>query len=68
MLDHIHKVKAIAYQLACLEVLVKNEDIVMTLLESLSSLYKHFNSALEMMPMKKLTMKYVSSCLMHKTT
>jgi hypothetical protein len=35
LLDHINRVKALAHQLACLEVPVRDEDVVMTLLESL---------------------------------
>jgi hypothetical protein len=35
LLDHINKVKALADQLACLEVPVRDEDVVMTLLEIL---------------------------------
>jgi gluconate kinase len=35
LLDHINKVKALADQLACLEVPVRDEDVVMTLLQSL---------------------------------
>jgi hypothetical protein len=39
LLDHINKVKALADQLACLEVPVRDEDVVMTLLESLPPSY-----------------------------
>ena len=35
LLDHVNKVKLLMDQLACLEVLVRYEDIVMSLLESL---------------------------------
>lgn len=35
LLDHINKIKALTNQLVCLEVLVTNEDVVMTLLKSL---------------------------------
>ncbi len=41
LLDHINKVKALADQLACLEVPVRDEDVVMTLLESLPPSYEH---------------------------
>jgi hypothetical protein len=34
LLDHINKVKALMDQLACLEVLVRDEDVVMTLLKA----------------------------------
>lgn len=35
LLDHINKIKALANQLACLQVLMKNEDVIMNLLKSL---------------------------------
>ncbi len=50
-LDHINKVKALADQLACLEVPVKDEDVVMTLLESLPPSYEYLITALETLPM-----------------
>ncbi len=40
LFDHINKVKALADQLACLEVLVRDEDVVITLLESLPPSYE----------------------------
>ena len=52
LLDHVNKVKALADQLACLEVPVREEDIVMTLFESLPALYKFLITALDTMPMK----------------
>ena len=66
LLDHVNKVKALADQLACLEVPVREEDIVMTLLESLPASYEFLITALETMPMKELTMEYVTARLMHE--
>ena len=43
LLDPINKVKALADQLACLKVPMRNEDVVMTLFESLSPLEQIFN-------------------------
>jgi hypothetical protein len=40
VLDHINHVKALADQLACMEVPVRDEDTVMTLLESLPPSYE----------------------------
>ncbi len=68
LLDHINKVKALADQLACLEVPVRDEDIVMTLLESLPASYEYLITALETMPMKELTMEYVTARLMHEVS
>lgn len=65
LLDHVNKVKALADQLTCLEVSVKNKDVVMTLLESLLPSYEHSITALETMPIKEL-ITYVTTSLMHK--
>ena len=40
LLDHINKIKMLVDQLACLEVSMQDEDVVVTLLDSLSSLYE----------------------------
>lgn len=45
---------------------MRNEEVVMTLPENLQPLYEHLITTLEMMPMKKLTMKYMTACLMHE--
>ena len=42
------------------------EDIVMNLLESLLALHKYLITAIETMPMKELTIKYVTAHLMHE--
>ena len=66
MLDHINKVKSLADQLMCLEVPLKDEDIVMTLLDSLPPTYEHLITALETRPMKELTLEFVTARLMHE--
>jgi hypothetical protein len=68
LLDHINKVKALADQLACLEVPVRDEDVVMTLLESLPPSYEYLITALETLPMKDLTMEFVTARLMHEVS
>lgn len=66
LLDHVNKVKMFADQLACLEVPVKNKNIVMTLLKSLSASHDYLITVMEMMSMKGLTMDYVNVRLMHE--
>ena len=45
---------------------MREEDIVMTLLESLPTSYEFLITALETMPTKELTMEYVTARLMHE--
>ena len=47
-------------------ILVKNENVVMTLLHSLPLAYKHLIIVLETMSMTKIIMEYVTTCLMHE--
>jgi hypothetical protein len=68
LLDHINKVKALADQLACLEVPVKDEDVVMALLESLPPSYEYLITALETLPMQDLTMEFVTARFMHEVS
>ena len=68
MLDHINKVKSLVDQLTCLEVAIKDEDVVMTLLDSLPTSYEHLITALETRPMKELTLEFVIARLMHEVT
>ena len=68
MLDHINKVKSLADQLTYLEVAIKDEDVVMTLLDSLPTSYEHLITALETRPMKELTLEFVTARLMHEVT
>lgn len=45
---------------------MQEEDIVMTLLENLPASYEYLIIALDMMPLKDLTMVYVLACLMYE--
>jgi hypothetical protein len=62
-LNHINKVKALANQLVCLEVPVKNE-VAMILLKSLPSFYEHLITTLKTMLMMELIMKCMAARLM----
>ena len=53
-------------KLFALKILVRNEDVVMALLESLPTLYKHLIISIEAMPMKKPTRKFVMAHLMYE--
>ena len=66
LLDHVNKIKALTYQLVCLRVHVRNEDIVITLLDNLSTLYKHLITTFETIPIKELMMNYMTMHFMHK--
>jgi hypothetical protein len=66
LLDRVNKVKAFPNQVICLNVPVRHEDIVMTLLKSLSASYEYLITTLETMPIKDVTMDYVTAHLMHK--
>jgi hypothetical protein len=68
ILDHINHVKILADQFACMEVSVRGEDIVMTLLESLPPSYEYLITALETKAREELTMDYVTARLMHKVS
>ena len=58
MFDHINKVKSLANQLTCLEVPMKEEHVVMTLFNSLPSLFDHLITTLD----------FITACLMHKVS
>ncbi len=45
---------------------MKDEDIVMTLLESLPPSYEYLITALETLPMQAFTMEFVTARLMHE--
>ena len=64
-MDHINKVEALADWFVCLEVPMRNKDVVMILLEGLSSLYDHLITTLET-PVKELTIEYVMTHLMYE--
>lgn len=65
LLDHTDKVKAFVDWLIW-KVPVRNKDVVMSLLVNVLSSYGYLITALETMPMKELTMKYVMMHLMHE--
>ena len=66
LVDHINKIKAIVDQLVYLKILTWEENIIMTLLESLPMSYEFLIIALDTMSMKELMMGYMTICLMHK--
>lgn len=66
LLDHVNKVKTLACQLVCLEIHLRDEDIIKTLLESLPSSFENLIIIVEIMLMKELTMDYIIVHLMHK--
>lgn len=55
ILDHINKVKPLTDQLTCLNVPMKEEDVVTILHDSLPPSFDHLITALETCPMKELT-------------
>ena len=64
LLDYINKVKAFADQFLCLEVSVRNENVIMTLLESVPPSYEYLIIVLEVILTKELTMEYVTTRFM----
>ena len=65
-MDHVKNVNAFADQLVCLELPMRDEDIVMTLLKNFLAWYKYLITAMETISMNKLTMDYVTVHLMHE--
>ena len=66
LLDLINKVKISTDRLTCREVPIRNEDIVMTLLESLSPSYEHLIIVLETIHMNEPTIEYVTTRLINE--
>ena len=66
MLVNIIKVKIFADWVNGADVAINDGDIVMTLLESLSSSYEYFIVAMESRPIQQLTLDYVTSRLLHE--
>ena len=66
LLDHINKVKSLLDQLACLEVYVRDKNIVIILFKSLLASFKYLITALQTMSMNELTMDYITAPLTHK--
>ncbi len=65
-MDHVNKVKVLVDQLVCLKISVREEDIIITLLENLPLSYEYLTTAIDTMPMKELTMDYMTTRLMHE--
>ena len=65
MLDQVNKINAFAGQLVCLVVPVTDENIVMTLLESLLTSFKYLITFMETMPMKEFMIDYMAVRFMH---
>ena len=66
LLDHINKVKTLADEIMCLEVPVREQNIGMTLLESLPASYEYLITVLETMSIKDVIMGYGMARLMHE--
>ena len=59
LLDHVNKVKALTDQLACLEVLVRDEKIILNLLKGLPASYEHSITTMKIMLMKELIIAHL---------
>ena len=68
ILNHINKVKSFANQLTCLDVSMKDKDVVMTLLDSLPPWLDHLMTALETRVILELTLDFITACLMHNVS
>ena len=68
LMAHINHVKELADQLTSFEVPVREEDIVMTLLESLPPSFDNLIIALETLRLEDLTMAFVTARMMHEVT
>ena len=68
LMAHINHVKELADQLTSFEVPVREEDIVMTLLESLPPSFENLIIALETLRLEDLTMAFVTARMMHEVT
>ena len=66
LLNHVNKVKALEDRLICLEVPMKSEKFVMTLLENLPPSYKYLITALDTVSMTESIMEYVTTRLLHE--
>lgn len=65
LLDHVKKIKELTYQIVCLNVSVKNGNIVMTLLNNLPASYEYLITVLETLPMKELRVDSMMACLIY---
>lgn len=66
LLDHINKVKILVKQLACLEVPMKDENVIMIFLASLLSSFDNFITILETISIKKFNIEFMIMQLMHE--
>ena len=66
LLDNVKKIKAFADQLVCLQVHVWRKTPTRLFLKRLLASYEYLITALEMMPIRELTMEYMTKCLMHE--
>ena len=66
ILEHINKVKSLVDYLLVLEVPLRGEDVVMTLLDTLPPSFDYLITALETRPFKELTMEFVTTRLVHE--
>ncbi len=64
-MDYINNVNALVNQLTCLEVLVRNEDVVMTLFKSLLPSYDYLITTIEALNLNNLTMEFVMARLLY---
>lgn len=65
LLDHSNKLKAFADQLKCLEAPMREEKHRDDFARGFANMYKYFIIVLTTMPMKELTIYYVTRHLMH---
>ena len=68
ILDHNNKVKSFADQLTYLDVPIKEEDVVMTLLGSLPPLFDLLITTLETHSVKELTLDFNIAYLMYEVS
>ena len=68
MLDHINKVKSLAYQLICLEDHVNEEDVIMSLLNNLSNSFYHLITKSGTRSMKELMFDFITARLIYEVS
>ena len=60
ILDDINKVKSLADQFTCLELPMKEDDVIMTLLDCLPPWFDHLVIVLEMFLMKEFMLDFIT--------
>ena len=68
LVAHINKVKALASQIAVIDMPLREADVVMSLLSSLPESYGRLITAMESIPPKEFTLDYVTARLSHEVT